>query len=488
MPSKPTAGKQVDRASPCRATLVGARRYSVSLVCVVAALSFGFAELTLSAIPLLVLSKTFATGGRPRWLALEDVNGDRKPDVLTVNQGGETVSVLMNTGDSFSRRRDYRTGGLPLSGAISDLDGDGAADVAVANLGRPDKVSVLLNRGDGTFRAPVDYRAGDYPTSIAADDLNGDDKPDLAVANGGSGTVSVLMNRGDGTFEIKRDYAAGLAIVATAIADMNGDGRNDVVTLNLDTFSVLVNNGDGSFRRGFDHRTDEHSESLAIADVNGDHRPDVAIASRPSTVSVFLSRSGGNVWSRRDYRVPAPAAPALAIGDLNGDDKPELVVPTARIPGTISVLTNTGEGRFRDRRDYGRGDYPVAVAIADVNHDGKLDVATVNFGSSTVSVFRNRTGERVQICTVPSVRGSTLAAAKKEIAQAHCRVGQISSEPYRAPAGRVVVESPPAGTRMRSGGRVDLVVSRKLRPRSGATKSILEPSGSSCRGGQVRPG
>jgi beta-lactam-binding protein with PASTA domain len=99
-----------------------------------------------------------------------------------------------------------------------------------------------------------------------------------------------------------------------------------------------------------------------------------------------------------------------------------------------------------------------------VNQDGKLDVATVNFGSSTVSVFRNRTGERVQICTVPSVRGSTLAAAKKEIAQAHCRVGQISSEPYRAPAGRVVVESPPAGTRMRSGGRVDLVVSRKLRP------------------------
>jgi FG-GAP-like repeat/PASTA domain len=177
---------------------------------------------------------------------------------------------------------------------------------------------------------------------------------------------------------------------------------------------------------------------------------------------VFLSRSGGNVWSRRDHRVPAPAA--LAIGDLNGDDKPELVVATARIPGTVSVLNNTGEGRFRERRDYGRGDYPLAVAIADVNDDGKLDVATANFASSTGSVFRNRTGEPVQICTVPSVRGATLAAAKKEIAQAHCRVGRISSEPYRAPAGRVVVESPPAGTRMRSGGRVDLLVNRKLRP------------------------
>lgn len=435
----------------------------MSLVCVVAVLSFGVADATSSAIPLVVLSKTVATGGRPHWLALADVNGDRKPDLLTMNQGSETVSVLMNTGDGFSRRRDYPIGGSPRSGAISDLNGDGAADVAVANLGRPDKVSVVLNRGDGTFRAPVDYRAGDYPTSIAADDLSGDDKPDLAVANGGSGTVSVLMNRGDGTFEVKRDFLAGFAIVAVAIADMNGDGTNDVVTLNNDTFSVLVNNGDGSFRRGLDHRTGEHSASLAIADVNSDRRPDVAIASGASAVSVFLSRSGVDVWSRRDYRVPTPAA-AIALGDLNGDDEPELVIPTSRTPGTISVLNNTGSGRFGDRRDYGRGDYPLAVAIADVNLDGKLDVATANFGSSTVSLLRNRTGERIQICTVPSVRGATLAAAKKGIARAHCRVGQISREPYRAPAGRVVVESPPAGTRMRSGGRVDLVVSRKLRP------------------------
>jgi hypothetical protein len=164
----------------------------------------------------------------------------------------------------------------------------------------------------------------------------------------------------------------------------------------------------------------------------------------------------------RNYRVPRPER-AVAIGDLNGDGRPELVVATAHIPGTISVLSNTGDGRFRDRRDYGRGNYPVAVAIADVNHDSKLDVAAANFGSSTVSVFRNRTGERVEICTVPNVRGLQLAAAKRKLDRTHCRAGRISHQPYQAPEGRVMWEAPPTGTRMRSGGRVDLVVSRKLR-------------------------
>jgi FG-GAP-like repeat/PASTA domain len=453
----------MERAFPCRSAPFRARRGSVPLACIAAALMFGVAALAAASMPLVVLSQTFATGAEPRWVALEDLNGDGRPDLVTANQERRTISVLTNSGDGFSRRRDYRTGGLPRSGAIGDLDGDGAPDVAVANLG-PDKVSVLLNIGDGRFRAPVDYGAGlvDYPSSVAIGDLDGDGKADLVIANGGSSTVSVLMNRGDGSFETARDYAAGFEPVAAAIADVNGDGGPDVVSADFGNFSVLLNNGDGTLRRGVEHRTEEHSVSLAVADLDGDSRPDLAIANG-RVVGVFLNRSHGSAWSTRNYRVPSPGE-AVAIGDLNGDSRPELVVATAHIPGTISVLSNTGDGRFRDRRDYGRGNYLVAVAIGDVNNDGKLDVAAANFGSSTVSVFRNRTGERIQICTVPNVRGLQLAAAKRKLVRAHCRAGRISHQPYQAPEGRVMWEAPPAGTRMRSGGRVDLVVSQKPRP------------------------
>ncbi len=82
--------------------------------------------------------------------------------------------------------------------AIGDLNGDGKPDLATANPG-PDlnpatTVSVLLNRGDGSFRPRLDYKTRGSPGSVAIGDLNGDSKLDLATANPGAGTASVLLN------------------------------------------------------------------------------------------------------------------------------------------------------------------------------------------------------------------------------------------------------------------------------------------------------
>src|SRR6266511_5266172 len=68
----------------------------------------------------------------------------------------------------------------------------------------PNTVSVLLNGGDGSFRAKRDYATGPHPRSVAIADLNGDGKPDLAIAHEGS-AVSVLLNSGDGSFRGKLD-------------------------------------------------------------------------------------------------------------------------------------------------------------------------------------------------------------------------------------------------------------------------------------------
>jgi len=207
--------------------------------------SVGVAAPTSSA-PSFAHARTYAIRtGSPSSVAIGDLNGDGKPDLVTANWEADTVSVLLNRGDgSFGAKREYSTGRHADAVAIGDLNGDVEPDLATAN-DVANTVSVLLNRGDGSFEAKLDYATGRRPDQIAIGDLNGDGKPDLATANVNANTVSVLANRGDGSFEAKLDNATGDFPVSVAIGDLNGDGEPDLATANTNTkygtVSVLTN-------------------------------------------------------------------------------------------------------------------------------------------------------------------------------------------------------------------------------------------------------
>jgi hypothetical protein len=238
----------------------------------------------------------YRTGGGS--VKIADLNGDRRADLLTANL--HNVSVLLNRGDgSFRVRRDYRTGRLP-SVETADLNGDRRPDLVTANVAAA-TVTVLLNKGNGSFRARRDYRTGrrsaePAPTSVAIDDVNGDRKPDLVTANyGDANTVSVLLNKGNGSFRAKREYRTGRLPISLAIGDLDGDGKPDVVTANQlsGNLSVLRNRGDGSFQPKVDFAQGRGGRLVAINDLNGDGKPDLATA-RPSanTVSVLINAPG----------------------------------------------------------------------------------------------------------------------------------------------------------------------------------------------------
>ena len=172
-------------------------------------------------------------------------------DLVNANDEN-TVSVLLNKGNgSFRARREYRTGPGTFDVGIADLNLDGKLDVVTTNLNPSDDrptVSVLLNRGGGRFRTRREYRTL-WISALAIGDLNSDGKPDLGVGSS-VGFVSVLLNRGDGRFQAKLDYRVEAKLKylssaggSVAIGDLNGDGKVDLATSNgdNDTVSALIN-------------------------------------------------------------------------------------------------------------------------------------------------------------------------------------------------------------------------------------------------------
>lgn len=193
----------------------------------------------------------YSVGERLRSLQVLDVTGDGNQDILLLSQSTQTVAVLKGLGDgTFIQRGSYPAGdqqATPMSGeplVTGDVDNDGKPDVLLVNPGS-DTVSVLRNTGQETalFAAPVTYKTGRGPAAVAVADVSGDGNLDALVVNQSAGTVSLLLGLGGGTLGSRCDYTVGKAPGAVAVGDLDGDRRPDFVVSNWasGTLSVFLN-------------------------------------------------------------------------------------------------------------------------------------------------------------------------------------------------------------------------------------------------------
>lgn len=180
---------------------------------------------------------TYPTGNAPYSVAVTDFNRDGKQDIVVANSQDTTVGVFLGNGDgTFKTQMTYnsgvgRLGGLALSVAVGDFNGDGNPDLAAANRDGAN-VGVLLGNGDGTFQTVVTY-SQQLPAYVVVADFNGDGKPDLAIANEAN-PMSVLLNKGDGTFLAGGSYDASGNPNWLAAGDFNGDSHPDLAVIDTD--------------------------------------------------------------------------------------------------------------------------------------------------------------------------------------------------------------------------------------------------------------
>jgi len=318
---------------------------------------------------------TFGSGGYgASSVVIADVNGDGVPDVLVANTCASssncahgTVSVLLGKGNgTFQSPVTYSSGGqAAVSIAVADVNGDGKVDLLVANqTGESNgdgSVGVLLGNGNGTFQPVKTYDAGDSVTSsLAVGDVNGDGKPDLVLANSGRGTVTVLLGNGGGTFQTAMVYSSGGEIpVSVAVADVNGDGNPDIIVANWysGTLGVLLGNGLGAFQAAVTYWSGGSSpDSVVVADVNGDGKPDLVAANCGSSqngygcgetngvVTVLPGYGDGTFQPAVSFSSGAFNAISVAVADVNGDGKPDILVGNqgggSNANGSVGVLLN----------------------------------------------------------------------------------------------------------------------------------------------------
>ena len=296
------------------------------------------------------------------------------------------------------------TGGIGTgTGGIGN--GTGGAVTCPASAG---------STGSGfSFSAAVEYPTHAGSFLVALGDLNGDGKPDLAVGNymshsmggaggtspgtGGNGStpsagsVSVFLSSTAG-YGPPQFYNLNTGPSSIVTGDLNGDGKVDVAVVNAQGVSVFFNDGSGNLLAPVSFATGTGPVWVALGDLNGDGKADLAVANQGSydgnvwtggDVAVLLNMGGGT-FVAANY--PAGASPdGVTMADLNGDGKADLAVASG---AGVSVLLNNGGGTFGAPASYGSGTNPVSVAAGDLNGDGTIDLAVASKGGGA-SVLLN---------------------------------------------------------------------------------------------------
>ena len=303
----------------------------------------------------------------------------------------DIVPVLGASTDIPSSDEDGR------SVAVADLDRDGDMDLVVANAGSDVNV-VYGNNRDGTFSV---FPLGTEDShGVAIEDLDGDGRLDLIFANAGTAGNSVYQNAstGPGSFVFGAQPTLGAEDSrAVAIEDLDGDGRPDLVFANAGTAgnSVYENVSTGAGDFAFSMQAAqgaEDSRGVAIEDLDGDGMPDLVFANAgAASNSIYqnVSAGAGNFAFSSQTALGTADSRAVAIEDLDGDGRPDLVFANAGATGNSvyqNVGAQAGEFTFSAQAPLGAED-DRGVAIADLDGDGDLDLVFAVDGTGGYTVY-----------------------------------------------------------------------------------------------------
>lgn len=387
-------------------------------------------------------------------LVLDGSGGPNTQQHAGTLEGGATVGTATSFGvidhpnaatDNQILSVDQASGAQFVSvNSLADLS-PGSGAFSAAGWVRPDSGSFAFTQGvagalgtgggwalnlapDFSFAPQQTFASSSGPASTAVGDFNGDNKPDIAVASI-LGGVGILLNdtaAGATTtnFADQVTITAGLAPNSISTGDFNGDGKLDIVVADLfgNVATVLINNtATGSTTLSFaapqTFATGSQPDGLEVVDVDADGKPDLVLANQNDhNLSVLLNTtaagsSTSSFAAQQTFDV-GDDPQFVATADLNDDGKLDLAVLNG---GSLSILFNTtaagaAVASFSPQQVFDTGEHSATLAIGDLNGDTKPDLAIGYSEGSEVLVMLNTTA--AQSATASFAASQPFAAGK----------------------------------------------------------------------------
>src|SRR3954451_12280572 len=386
----------------------GIARYGAVLAAVAVAIPvLASAGHTSAASTLFAPYQSIALGSDTKAVAIGDVTGDGRADVVATSAQGSyadyRVYVAASLPDgTLAAPVSYPTPGTGTnrieSVAIGDITDDGRADVVVGAAGLG--VLVYPQLATGLLGSPT-VIATPHTLRVAVGDLDGAAGIDLAAVGWGDDLVSVFLNDGQGALGGATTYPARHSgYDDLEIGDVSGDGRDDIVVMSGQTYatpnvSVVPQLAGGGFGAAAEYRVGDqiNSNGIGVGDVTGDGRVDVVAAyggNKPqSRLAVFAQTSVGLLASPVSYPV-YDIPTAVEVADLDKDGRGDVVtLHSAWLRAGVSLGRSDGTLAAEDLYPLPYGSYdPHGLAVGDFTGDGWPDLAIADSNNGLV-ILRN---------------------------------------------------------------------------------------------------
>jgi hypothetical protein len=351
-------------------------------------------------------------GGTNAWdVAAGDLDGDGKTDLVTVDCNRHEMTVFRNTttgeGQYSVEASVFEGGALPVELAIADVDGDGKKDIITAAI---DGLTVFRNltapAGPLAFDGPVLLATADQTNDVVATDLDGDGKIDLAAVTTrlyyNEGHVNVWLNGstpGSIAFGVETVFDAPDSAWQITEVDADRDGRRDLAVLGKTQLSLFVNATTAgaavpAFQARVDRNTAPEPQRMFLADLDGDNATEIGVLHKGGDLWIYANRgtSSPSFEAARSIEVPDTIA-FVETAEIDGDGVVDLVGASngsapfqflANRSAPMSFMFEASEAKIADVATHKAAGFasPAALVFVDLDGIAPLEIVVASRGSS----------------------------------------------------------------------------------------------------------